>query len=147
MDVILLQGNSCKPVTPCSWWNWAFHPTSAGIIQQIWLPLNTSWMKMLWEKISMLHVEIIVADLAKEFPWERDQFVIQLLFEMGYLSREILQRLNCMCIFMQVLFLSDILTASGNKINPKVILHWPTSRVRSRMRWPTECTTELDFQL
>jgi hypothetical protein len=105
-----------------------------------------SWMKMLWEKISMIGVEIVVADLALEYPWERDWFVMQLLFEMGY-PREILQRLNRVHIFLQVLFLSDILTASGNKINPEVLLHRPTSRVRSRMRWLTGCPMELDFQL
>jgi hypothetical protein len=43
-----------------------------------------SWMKMLWEKISMFNVKIVVADLAMEYPWERDWFVMQLLFEMGY---------------------------------------------------------------
>jgi hypothetical protein len=105
-----------------------------------------SWMKMLWEKISMFGVEIIVADLAMEYPWERDRLVMQLLHEMGY-PREILQRLNRMCICLQVLFLSNILTASGNKINPEVLLHQPTSRARSCMRWPIECPTELDFQL
>jgi hypothetical protein len=55
--------------------------------------------------------------------------------------------LNRMCIFLQVLFLSDILTASGNKINPEVLLHWPSSKARSRLRWPTECPTELDLQM
>ena len=74
---------------------------------------------MLWEKISMIGVKIIVADLAMEYPWERDWFVMQLLFEMGY-PWEILQRLNRVHIFLQVLFLSNILTASGNKIDPEV---------------------------
>jgi hypothetical protein len=80
---------------------------------------TNSWMKMLWDKISMLGVEIVVADLAMEYPWERDWFVMQLLFEMGY-PWEILQRLNRVHIFLQVLFLSNILTASGNKIDPEV---------------------------
>ncbi len=106
-----------------------------------------SWMKMLWEKISMFGVKIVVADLAMEYPQEIDWFVMQLLFEMGY-PWEILQRLNHVRIFLQVLFLSDILMASGNKIDPKVLLHWPTSKARSRVRWPTtECPTELAFQL
>jgi hypothetical protein len=105
-----------------------------------------SWMKMLWEKISMIGVKIIVADLAMEYPWERDWFVMQLLFEMGC-PWEILQRLNRVHIFLRVLFLSNILTALGNKIDPEVLLHWPTSKVRSCKRWPTECPTELDFQL
>jgi hypothetical protein len=103
-------------------------------------------MKMLWEKISIFAVKTVVADLAMEYPQEIDWFVMQLFFEMGY-PWEILQRLNHVHIFLQVLFLSDILTASGNKIDPKVLLHRPTSKARSRMRLPTECSMDLAFQL
>ncbi len=71
---------------------------------------------------------------------------MQLLFEMGY-PWEILQWLNRMRKFLQVLFLSDILMASGNKINPEVLSHQPLSKARSCLRWPTEFPTELDFQL
>jgi hypothetical protein len=94
----------------------------------------------------MFGVEIVAADLTMEYPWERDQFVMQLLFEMGY-PWEILQRLNRMHIFLQVLFLSDIFTASGNKIDHEFLLHQPMSKARSCMRLPTECPLELDFQL
>ncbi len=31
-----------------------------------------SWMKMLWEKVSMFGVKIVVADLTMEYPWEGD---------------------------------------------------------------------------
>jgi hypothetical protein len=43
-----------------------------------------SWMKMLWEQISMFGVKIVVADLTMEYSWEGDWFVMQLMFEMGY---------------------------------------------------------------
>jgi hypothetical protein len=105
-----------------------------------------SLMKMLWEKISMFGVEIVVADLVMEYPWEGDRFVMQLLFEMGY-PWEILQRLNHMSIFLQVLFLSNILLASGKRNDPEVLSHRLTSRARSCMRWPTECPIKMDFQL
>jgi hypothetical protein len=98
------------------------------------------------KQISIFGVEIIVADLAMEYPWERDWFVMQLLFEMGY-PWEILQRLNHVCNFLQVLFLSNILTASGNKIDPEVLSHRPMSKARSCMRLPTECPMKPDFQL
>jgi hypothetical protein len=39
----------------------------------------------------MFGVKIVVADLAMEYPWEKNWFVMQLLFEMGY-PWEILQR-------------------------------------------------------
>jgi hypothetical protein len=102
-----------------------------------------SWIKMLWEKISMFGVKIVVENEAMKYPREGDQFIMQLLFEMGC-PREGLQRLNCMCIFLQILFLSDILMSLGNKINPKVLLHRLLNKTRSHMRWPTECPTELD---
>jgi hypothetical protein len=51
-------------------------------------------------------------------------------FEMGY-PMDILLRLNGVRIFMQVLFLSDILTASGQKINLNVLSHRPTGEVWS----------------
>jgi hypothetical protein len=69
---------------------------------------------------------------------------MQLLFEMGY-PWEILQQLNRVRQFLQVLFLLDILMASGNKIYPEVLLHQPLSKARSHLRWPTECPIELDF--
>ncbi len=105
-----------------------------------------SWMKMLWGKVSMFGVKTVVADWTMEYPREGDRFIMQLLFEMGY-PREILQRLNRVHKFLQVLFPLDILTASGNKINPEVLLHQPLSKARSRLRWPTECPIESDFQL
>jgi hypothetical protein len=71
---------------------------------------------------------------------------MQLLLERGY-TQESLRRLNRVRIFLQVLFLSDILMALGNKINPKVLLHWSSNKTRSCMQWPTECPTESDFQL
>jgi hypothetical protein len=54
-----------------------------------------SWMKMLRKKISMFGVKILVADLAMEYPWEKDWFVMQLLFEMATLGRS--YRDSAMC--------------------------------------------------
>ncbi len=94
----------------------------------------------------MFGMKIVVADWTMEYPLEGDQFIMQLLFEMGY-PWEILQWLNRVRKFLQVLFLLDILTALGNKIKPEVLLHQPLSKARSRLRWPTEYPRELDFQL
>jgi hypothetical protein len=94
----------------------------------------------------MFGVKIVAADWTMEYPQEGDQFIMQLLFEMCY-PQEILQRLNRMHKFLRVLFLLDILMALGNNINPEVLLHQLLSKARSRLRWPTEYPTELDFQL
>ena len=55
--------------------------------------LTHSWMKMLWEKVSMFGVGTVIADVGMEFPQEGDRFLMQLFFEQGY-STESLLRLN-----------------------------------------------------
>ena len=105
-----------------------------------------SWMKMLWEKVSKFGVRTVITDTGMALPREGDQFIMQAFFEKGY-SQEILLRLNRVRIYCQALFLSDILTASGNKIDTEVNAKPTLQRKRSRLKWPTEHPTELDFQL
>ena len=45
--------------------------------------LTHSWMKMLWEKISMFGIRTIVADGGSDPPWEGDHFLMQTFFEKG----------------------------------------------------------------
>ncbi len=46
-----------------------------------------SWMKMLWEKLSMFNLHVIVADQPLELPREGDQFITQVLIKAGYTSK------------------------------------------------------------
>jgi hypothetical protein len=48
-----------------------------------------SWMKMLWEKLSMFGVRTIIADGGLDKPREGDHFLMQVFVEKGY-SRDIL---------------------------------------------------------
>ncbi len=105
-----------------------------------------SWMKMLWEKVSMFGVRMVVADAEVVYPREGDQFIMQVFFETGY-PWETLLRLNQVQIYWQALFLSDILTASGNKIDTEVLKQHQVHRRRLQMRWPKEHRTESNFQL
>jgi hypothetical protein len=52
-----------------------------------------SWMKMLWEKLSMFGVQMIISDGELMYPREDNRFLMQVLIEKGY-SWEILLRLN-----------------------------------------------------
>jgi hypothetical protein len=104
------------------------------------------WKKMLWGKISMFGLDIIVADFALEYPREGSRFIMQVLFEMGY-PRDMLLRLNQVHFSLQILFLSDILTASGHKINHDVLLHWPPDEEWSTNRWPNKRPTKSDSHL
>ena len=105
-----------------------------------------SWMKMLWEKISMFGVKMVIPDVETEFPQEGNRFFMQVFFEQGYFPESLL-RLNRVRIYWQALFLSDILMASGKKINKEIIGQPQVCRKQLWLRWPTEHPTELDFQL
>jgi hypothetical protein len=103
-------------------------------------------MKMLWEKLSMFWcVRAFIADGVVDNPRVRDCFLMQVFVEKGY-PRDILLRLNRVRVYWQALFVSDILTASGNKIDPEV-LGWPNAHLnRSHLRWLTEQPTASNFQ-
>ena len=105
-----------------------------------------SWMKMLWEKVSMFGVKIIIANTGVVLQREGDRLIMQVLFEQGY-PQEILSRLNRVRIYYQAIFLSDIFTASGQKLDPEVTRQDSRQQIRSKLRWPTEHPSEADFQL
>jgi hypothetical protein len=80
-----------------------------------------SWMKMLWEKILMFEIHAVVRDVPLQFLREGDQFLMQVFIKAGY-SGATLQQLNQVRIALQVLFLSDVLTASGGKVSLEILL-------------------------
>jgi hypothetical protein len=84
-----------------------------------------SWMKMLWEKLSRFNVKAVVTDVNRSLPCKGDQFIMQVLIGSGY-SDKTLHRLNQVQVSQQLLFMLDVLTASGNKINPEVLTHRPS---------------------
>ncbi len=83
-----------------------------------------SWMKMLWEKVSKFEITVIVPNDARAFPREGDEFIMQVIHNAGYSGDEF-RRLNRVRISLQALFMSDILTASGNKISKEALLPRP----------------------
>jgi hypothetical protein len=94
----------------------------------------------------MFGLEIVLADIALEYPREVDKFIMQVLFEMGY-QRDILRRLNQVPVSMQILFLSDILTASGHKINHDVLSSWPPGEEWSTVQWPNQRPNKTNLHL
>jgi hypothetical protein len=103
------------------------------------------WMKMLWEKLSMFK-HTVIADLPLRFSRECNQFIMQVLVEAGY-TGEAFQRLNRVRVSLQLLFMSDILTASGSKVSTDILLRQPQGKARSTMRWPNEQPTDSDMKL
>jgi hypothetical protein len=103
-------------------------------------------MKMLWEKISMFGVCTIITDGAPDNLREGDRFLMRVFIEKGY-PRETLIQLNRVRVYWQVLYVSDIMAASGSKIDPEVLGQPHSHRKRSHLRWPTEHPTTSDFQV
>ncbi len=101
---------------------------------------------MLWEKVDKFGVTIETARGPLAFPWHGDKFLMLVLMERGY-SREIVRRLNRVRIHMQVLFLSDILIVSGNRIYAKAHQLRPATNRQSMLNWPKEAPTTADMML
>ncbi len=93
-----------------------------------------SWMKMLWEKLSMFDIKVVIADIAHKYPRQGNQFIMQALLRAGY-TGETLRQLSRLQISLQLLFMSDILTASGNR-NTEILSRQPPGKTYSSMRWP-----------
>ncbi len=106
--------------------------------------LTHSWMKMLWEKVSMFGLKVVVVDFHLKYPREGDRFIMQVLIELGY-SKDKLRILNQVQVSLQVLFLLDLLTASGQKINSEVMYQCPPAKTWSKMQWPNKRPTESNF--
>jgi hypothetical protein len=68
----------------------------------------------------MFGIRAIVSDRGSHPPQEGDRFLMQTFFKKGY-PWEMLLRLNRIRIYWQALFESDILTASGTKIDSEVL--------------------------
>ncbi len=105
-----------------------------------------SWMKMLWEKVSKFDIKIVMMAASQKFPRECDQFIMQDLAWKGYDSDALLW-LNKIWISLQLLFMSDILTASGNIMYIDILSHCLPEVSNLDMRWPQEQPTNLDMQL
>ncbi len=102
-----------------------------------------SSMKMLWEKAHKFGVVIKTARGPLTFPRRGDKFLILVLIERGH-SKEVIRRLR---IHLQVIFLSDVLTLSGNRIEASTLQPWPNSNQWLVLNWPKEEPTLADMIL
>jgi hypothetical protein len=103
-------------------------------------------MKMLWEKLSRFNVKAVMGNVDLTLPREGDEFIMKVLVRNGF-SNEALRRLNRVRVYQQLLFMSDVLTASGNKINSEVLSRRSEGEAWSNMTWPNENPTEMDFEM
>ncbi len=62
-------------------------------------------------------------------------------------SQEALRQLNRVQLQLQIIFLSNVLTASGLRIDPSVFRRRGPGKNPSTKNWPTEEPTEADFRI
>jgi hypothetical protein len=105
-----------------------------------------TWMKMLWEKLDKFNITIQTAESPLKFLRRGAKFLMLVFMERGH-GREALIRLNWVRVHLQLIFLSNILSALGLRIDPTVLRRRATGEFHSSMRWPKEEPTDLDFLL
>ena len=105
-----------------------------------------SWLKTIWEKCDRFQIKIHFADVPLEIPREGDKWLMKEFMRLGY-SMDKLQRLNRVRLFMQVLFLSDILGASGKSLDKKYLQRRREDEQWSKLRFPREKPPRKDVLL
>ena len=104
------------------------------------------WMASLWEKCAKFGVKVVVTDVELEMPRERDQWMLREFIKVGYKGTE-LRRLNKVRLYQQVLFLSDVVNASGSELDERYLLKRPKSERWSVLDFPKEKPPTADFRL
>jgi hypothetical protein len=89
--------------------------------------VTTCWLKQVWEKIDRYGFVLTVHNLSLSFPREGDDWLMAQFIATGYEGEELLI-LNKVRKHQQVLFLSDILGASGGSFDKRYL----------EMRWVRE---------
>ncbi len=74
------------------------------------------WIKSVWEKASRLRIIIDIADIQVAPPQEWDSWLMQEFVRLNYSGND-LRRLNRDRMHQEVLFLSDVMNASGRAID------------------------------
>jgi hypothetical protein len=121
-------------------------PAPSGLVQQILIPGHALMDENVVGEGDTFRVTIKTARGPLAFPRRGDKFLMLVLMERGY-SREIVRRLNRVRIHMQVLFLLDVLTVSGNRIDNTALQLRPATNRKSTLNWPKEAPTAADMML
>jgi hypothetical protein len=104
------------------------------------------WMTSLWEKCSKFNVKVVVTDTALEMPRERDKWMMQEFIRVGYKGSD-LRRLNRVRLYQQVLYLSDIVNASGGELDERYLRQRSHHEQWSTLDYPKEQPAAGDFRL
>jgi hypothetical protein len=108
--------------------------------------VTQSWIKLVWEKAHHPQVEIDIANLPVHLPQERDSWLMKESVQMNYNSND-LRRLNRVWLHQEVLFLLDVMDASGRVINRKYLDPKPMDDSLSSLSFPIKQPATQDFKL
>jgi hypothetical protein len=78
------------------------------------------WLKRVWEKVDHYGFVLTVHNLSLSFPREEDNWLMAQFIAVGYKGEDLLT-LNRVSKHQQVLFLSDILGASGGSLDKRYL--------------------------
>ena len=105
-----------------------------------------SWMASLWEKCFRFKIKVVVNDTGLEWPRERDRWLLREFIRLGYKGTD-LTRLNRVRLYQQVLFLSDIVNATGGELDERYLKKRPRNERWSVIDFPKEKPAASDFRL
>jgi hypothetical protein len=105
-----------------------------------------SWMKSVWEKASILVIEIQIAPLPLQPLQEHDSWIMAEFIRLNY-DTQSLQQLNRVRIHQQVIFLLDVMDASERALEKKYQYRRPTSKQWTTLIFPKEDPSRSDFHL
>ena len=105
-----------------------------------------SWLRAVWEKIEFFGLNLEIRDLAIRFPRENDEWIMRVFAELEF-NEEELHRLNRVQCHQQVLFVSNILDASGRAVDKKYLTLRPSREAWSTLIFPQERPPGRDLNL
>jgi hypothetical protein len=62
----------------------SFTPLQESSYSHYGFLVTHSWIKMLWEKLSMFNIKVVIVDIAHKYPRQGNQFIMQALLRAGY---------------------------------------------------------------
>ena len=108
--------------------------------------MTPSWLKSLWEKCDPFDVMVEFNNTPLELPHCVEKWLMREFLRCVFSADE-LKRFNRVRIHMQVLFLSDILSASGKILYGKYLVQRKTDEKWSKLNPPKEQPPNKDFTL
>jgi hypothetical protein len=95
----------------------------------------TCWLKRVWEKVDRYGFVLTVHNLLSSFPREGDDWLMSQFIAAGYKGED-LQTLNRVRKHQQVVFLLNILGASGGLLDKRYLEKRPVGDCWSSIKFP-----------